>query len=72
MQRQLDEDLNELNSKLTIKEKDIIKLKDLNKLLVKKTPESKGSVKQLKTMTVKVCTCIKFYMFIDTYRQYTI
>ena len=55
VQRQLEEDLSELTSKLTMKEKDIIKLKDLNKLLVKKTPKDKGSVKQLKATTNKVC-----------------
>ena len=56
VQIQLEEDLSELTSKLTMKEKDIIKLKDINKLLlVKKTPEDKGSVKQLKATTNKVC-----------------
>ena len=56
VQRQLEEDLSELTSKLTMKEKDIIKLKDINKLLlVKKTPEDKSSIKQLKATTNKVC-----------------
>ena len=52
-QKQLEKEVNELTSELTVKGKDILKLRDDNKLLLKKISESK--YKPCETMPDKVC-----------------
>jgi len=58
IQRQQEEEMSELTSKLAIKEKEFIKLKDNKKLLSKIICESKVSAKQLETATNKVATYV--------------
>jgi len=64
IQRQLEEEINELTSKLAIKEKEIIKLKDNEKQLCKRISENKVSIKQLETAANKVWCYIHMYLCI--------
>ena len=52
-QKQLEKEVNDLTSQLTVKGKDILKLRDDNKRLSKKISESK--VKLSETMPDEVC-----------------
>jgi len=68
IQRQQEEEMNELTSKLAIKEKEIINLKDNEKQLCKRISESKTpGVKQLETAADKVRSCIHIHIITTTY-----
>ena len=58
VQKQLQEEVNELTSRLTMKEKDVIRLADDNKLLLKKISE----YKQIENTDDKVWTYIRTYI----------
>ena len=66
IQRQEEEEVNKLTSELAMKEKEIIRLKDDNKVLSRKVSESKQSVEQPRTIADKVHTyvCIRICMYL--------